>query len=131
MYLLDANILGNLSRNPQGVIASELKKREDEKIVTSIIVRCEIEYGLALKKSEKLVRAMETILSEIEVLDFTAPAHRQYGAIRLALKTAGTPIGPNDLFIAAHALALDAILVTDNVKEFSRVPGLRVENWLR
>jgi tRNA(fMet)-specific endonuclease VapC len=131
VYLLDANVLGNLSRNPQGSIASELKKREDEKIVTSIIVRCEIEYGLELKKSEKLSRAMEFILSEIEVLDFTAPAHQHYGAIRSALKMAGTPIGPNDLFIAAHAIALDATLVTDNVKEFSRVPGLKIQNWLR
>ena len=131
MYLLDTNILGNLSRDPHGVIAIELSKRAEEKVVTSIIVRCEIEFGLELKKSEKQRRAMETILSEIEVLDFVAPAHEHYGAIRSALRAAGTPIGPNDLFIAAHALALDATLVTDNVREFSRVPGLKIENWLR
>ena len=131
MYLLDSNILGNLSRNPQGAIASELKKRENQKVVTSIIVHCEVEYGLEKSKSEKLRRTMETILSEIEILDLTPPVHEHYAAIRLALKVAGTPIGPNDLLIAAHARAIGATLVTDNVREFSRVPGLKVENWLR
>jgi tRNA(fMet)-specific endonuclease VapC len=131
LYLLDSNILGNLSRNPQGAIAVELRKRKDQKIATSIIVYCEIEYGLEKSKSEKQRRTMETILREIEVLDLTTPVHEHYAAIRLALRVAGTPIGPNDLLIAAHARALGAILVTDNVSEFSRVPGLKIENWLR
>ena len=131
MYLLDANILGDLARNPDGAAAQAIKKLVGKKIVTSIIVCCEVEFGLALKKSQKLRNRMEAIFSELEVLDFASPAHQHYGALRSQLRDSGTPIGPNDLFIAAHALALNAVLVTDNEKEFSRVPGLKIENWLR
>ena len=131
MYLLDANILGDLARNPDGMAARAMKRAADEKIATSIIVCCEIEYGLELKKSEKLRRRMEAILGEIDIFSFGPPAHQRYGALRSELRAIGKPIGPNDLFIAAHALALDATLVTDNEKEFSRVPGLKIENWLR
>jgi tRNA(fMet)-specific endonuclease VapC len=60
-----------------------------------------------------------------------APSDGHYASLRTALERAGTPIGANDMLIAAHALATDSILVTDNVKEFSRVPGLKIENWLR
>ena len=131
MYLLDANILGDLARNPDGAAAHAMRKVAGEKIATSIIVCCEVEFGLALKRSQKLRNRMEAILGELEVLDFASPAHQHYGALRSRLRDSGKPISPNDLFIAAHALALDAVLVTDNEKEFSRVPGLKIENWLR
>ncbi len=131
MYLLDANILGDLARNPDGAAARALKAVAGEKIVTSIIVCCEVEFGLALKGSSKLRSRMEAILGELEVLDFGSPAHQHYGALRSHLREIGKPIGPNDLLIAAHALALGAVLVTDNEREFSRVPGLKTENWLR
>ena len=131
MYLLDANILGDLARNPDGAAAQAMKKVASEKIATSIIVCCEVEFGLVLKKSQKLRNRMDAIFGELEVLDFGSPAHQRYGALRAHLREEGTPIGPNDLFIAAHALALDAVLVTDNEREFSRVPGLKIENWLR
>jgi tRNA(fMet)-specific endonuclease VapC len=71
------------------------------------------------------------VLSVIEILPLTPPADRLYGDIRASLERVGTPIGGNDLLIAAHALASDCILVTDNEREFSRVEGLVVENWLR
>ena len=131
MYLLDANILGDLARNPDGAVAHAMKKVAGEKIATSIIICCEVEFGLALKKSQKLRNRMEAILGELEVLDFASPAHQHYGALRSHLRDSGKPIGPNDLFIAAHALALGAVLVTVNEKEFARVPGLKIENWLR
>ena len=66
----------------------------------------------------------------MEILPIKPPTDARYAEIRLTLEKAGTPIGPNDLWIAAHALALDFTLVTDNITKFSRVPGLRVENWL-
>jgi tRNA(fMet)-specific endonuclease VapC len=131
IYLLDANTLGDLARKPGGRVAESMRMASAAKIVTSIIVCCEVEYGLAWKKSEKLRAQMEKILGGLEVLDFGAPAHQKYGELRALLRSMGKPIGPNDLFIAAHALALDAVLVTDNEKEFSRVPGLKIENWLR
>lgn len=71
------------------------------------------------------------VLSALDVLPIDAAADHCYAGIRLTLERAGTPIGANDLLIAAHALALDLTLVTDNIGEFRRVPGLRVENWLR
>ena len=67
----------------------------------------------------------------IEVLPLETPADDAYGSLRAALERAGTPIGANDMIIAAQALSLGLIMVTDNVREFSRVPGLKVENWLR
>ena len=65
------------------------------------------------------------------MISLDVPADRQYGDVRSRLEAAGTPIGGNDLLIAAHAIVLDMTLVTDNVREFGRVVGLRVENWLR
>ena len=77
-----------------------------------------------------MLRQLETVLTELPVLPFEPPADRVYGGIRAYLERVGMPIGPNDLFIAAHALALDLTLVTANKREFRRVPGLKVENWL-
>lgn len=131
MYLLDTNIVGEIVRNPNGNAAKRLSETADERVAISVIVCCEIEYGLALKGSTKLKQRSDAIIAKFEVLDFGSPAHSIYGSIRAQLKRQGTPIGPNDLFIAAHALALDAVLVTDNESEFSRVPGLKIENWLR
>jgi tRNA(fMet)-specific endonuclease VapC len=73
---------------------------------------------------------VDLILSALDVLPLEPPTDRHYGVIRQRLVTQGTPIGPNDLLIAAHARALDLAIVTANVREFSRVHGLKVENWL-
>jgi tRNA(fMet)-specific endonuclease VapC len=77
-----------------------------------------------------LIKAVEDLLGEITVLPFDAPADAAYGAIRARLEAAGTPIGSNDLLIAAHASANGSTIVTANVEEFRRVGGLEVENWL-
>jgi tRNA(fMet)-specific endonuclease VapC len=131
VYLLDTNTIGDLVRNPAGKAVRRLAATGDELVATSIIVSCEIEFGLELRGSPNLRQRTESILAKLVVLGFDSPVHVFYGALRAKLKRLGTPIGPNDLLIAAHALALDATLVTDNEKEFSRVPGLRIENWLR
>jgi|AraplaMF_Col_mLB_1032019.scaffolds.fasta_scaffold02537_3 tRNA(fMet)-specific endonuclease VapC len=131
LYLLDTNMLSNLSSDPQGQITRNIERCGAENVATSVIVAGEIEFGLELKQSEKLRRNMEAILRSIKVMPLDDTVWRQYGWLRADLKKKGTPIGPNDLWIAAHALALDAVLVTDNQDEFSRVPGLKVENWLR
>ena len=73
---------------------------------------------------------LETVLAALDMLPLDQPADRHYGEIRQALERAGTPIGANDLIIAAHALARGLTLVTANGTEFRRVPGLRIENWL-
>ncbi|MFH0727176.1 MAG: PIN domain-containing protein [Pseudomonadota bacterium] len=97
---------------------------------TSIIVSAEIHFGLRKKASEKLSQQAAQILSVIDILPLEPPVDEHYGAIRTDLNQMGMPIGWNDLFIAAHARALNLILVTDNIREFYRVLGLRVENWL-
>ena len=129
-YLLDTNILSDLIRNPQGKAARRIAKAGESSICTSIIVAAELRYGCAKSGSAKLRKAVEDLLGEIDVLPFEAPADAGYGAIRALLETAGTPIGGNDLLIAAHAQALGATIVTANSREFRRVRGVKVENWL-
>ena len=129
-YLLDTNIISALVREPGGVVYSALKSRLPARVCTSIIVAAEIEFGLYKSGSQRLRKQVETILSGIDVLPLQTPVHRHYGEIRAYLQNIGQPIGLNDLFIAAQAQALGLIMVTGNVAEFERVPGLTVENWL-
>lgn len=129
-YMLDTNIISDLIRNPQGKAAKRIAKVGDGNIGTSIIVAAELRYGCAKSGSKRLLKAVEDILSEINVLPFDAPADATYGAIRSELEAAGSLIGSNDLLIAAHACAIGARIVTANVDEFKRVQGLKVENWI-
>lgn len=130
-YLLDTNIVSDLVRNPQGRVAVKIAEVGEVMIATSIIVAAEMRFGAEKKASARLSAQLDTILSALEVIAFEPPADVRYGDVRVALEAAGTPIGGNDLLIAAHALALGMIMVTDNEREFRRVPGLAVENWLR
>lgn len=129
-YLLDTNVLSDLLRNPSGRAARRLAVVGEAVICTSIVVACELRYGAARKGSPQLSERVETLLESLEVLPLDKDSDRRYAEIRSHLDRLGKPIGPNDLLIAAHTLALDLILVTDNVEEFARVPGLSAENWL-
>jgi tRNA(fMet)-specific endonuclease VapC len=129
-YMLDTNIISDLIRNPQGSAAKRIAKVGEDSVCTSIIVAAELRYGCTRSGSKRLHDAVEDMLSEITVLPFDVPADAEYGSIRSELETAGKPIGPNDLLIAAHACATGATLVTANVEEFKRVRGVKVENWL-
>jgi tRNA(fMet)-specific endonuclease VapC len=129
-YLLDTSILSDLIRNPQGKAAKRIAKVGEDNICTSIIVAAELRYGCAKRGSKRLTKAVEDLLAEINVLSFDVPADAEYGAIRSQLETAGTPIGGNDLLIAAHARAIGATMITANTDEFKRVHGLGVENWI-
>lgn len=130
-YLLDTHILSDLVRNPQGEVAAQIIKTGENSVCTSIVVAAELRYGAAKSNSAKLAERIDLILSASEILPLEAPADHHYADIRHHLKRQGIPIGPNDLLIAAHALANNLTVVTANVGEFSRVPGLKVENWLR
>ncbi|HUO23577.1 MAG TPA: type II toxin-antitoxin system VapC family toxin [Caulobacteraceae bacterium] len=130
-YLLDTNILSDLVRNPQGRIADRIAELGEDAICTSIIVAAELRFGAAKRGSPRLTLQLERILGAIEVEPFDAPADAAYGAVRAQLETAGLPIGGNDMLIAAHALSAGRVVVTDNEREFTRVNGLLVENWLR
>ena len=130
-YLLDTNIVSDLVRHPQGRAAAKIAEVGEEAVATSIIVAAELRYGAAKKASPRLTAQLEAVLGVLEIIALELPADASYGAARVALEAAGTPIGANDLLIAAQALARDMIVVTDNEREFARVDGLRHENWLR
>lgn len=129
-YLLDTNIISALARQPDGPVAKKIKRLKPEQLATSLIVASEIRFGLAKSNSPRLIENISLILGNLEILPLEPPLDIHYADIRLTLERSGTPIGPNDLFIAAHARALDRTLVTDNVREFEQVSGLKVENWL-
>lgn len=130
-YLLDTPILSDLVRNPQGPVLGKIAAVGEQAIATSIIVAAELRFGAAKKGSARLTSQLEAILSVLEVLPIEAPMDETYARLRVALEVAGTPIGANDLLIAAQAVTLGMVVVTDNVREFVRVPELRVENWMR
>jgi tRNA(fMet)-specific endonuclease VapC len=127
-YLLDTNIIFDLIRNPQGRAAKRIAKVGESNICTSIIMAAELRYGCAKSGSKRLLKAVEDLLGEIDVLPFEVPADAEYGRIRSELEARG--IGGNDLLIAAHAQSSGATIVIANVAEFQRIPGLSVENWL-
>ncbi|MDF0491512.1 type II toxin-antitoxin system VapC family toxin [Sphingomonas sp. H39-1-10] len=131
MFLLDTNILSDLIRQPHGAVASKIAESGEDAIATSIIVAGELRYGAEKRGSQRLTNKVEELLSLVPVLPFKDDADAHYGRLRADLERRGTLIGANDMLIAAHALAIGATLVTDNLREFERVDGLEVVNWLR
>jgi tRNA(fMet)-specific endonuclease VapC len=130
-YLLDTNIVSDLVRNPQGKVAQNIFKVGEKQVCTSIIVAAELRYGAEKKQSPRLTAQVEAVLGALEIVPLEKPADATYGSVRTQLEQSGKTIGANDLLIAAQALALGQTVITDNEKEFARVKGLRVENWLR
>lgn len=129
--MLDTNICVELLRGRAPGLLQKLRSFAIDDIALSGITLAELQYGVA--KSMRPGRH-EILLAEfcapLAILPFDNLAAEFYGRVRAHLEHAGTPIGPLDTLIAAHALSLDIPLVTNNEKEFARVPGLRVENWL-
>lgn len=128
--MLDTNIISDLMRNPQGRAAKLIARVGEDNVCTSIIVAAELRYGCAKSGSKRLLKAVGDLLGEIKVLPFDGPADAEYGGIRSELGAAGKSIGGNDLLIAAHAYAIGATIVSANTREFKRIRGLKVENWL-
>ena len=129
-FLLDTNILSDLVRRPQGTIAERIACEGEKSVCTSVVVAAELRFGAKKRGSRRLTTQLEIILSAIDILPLEEPADRQYAKLRKYIEQRGMPIGPNDMLIAAHALALDCTVITANDREFSRVPRLKVENWL-
>ena len=128
-YMLDTNIVSELVRRPDGETARRAASLEPGTIAVSIIVAAELRYGAERRGSARLTRQLEAVLAVLETLPLAEPADVHYAAIRSGLERLGRTIGHNDLLIAAHARALDLTLVTRNVREFERMPGLAVEDW--
>ncbi len=129
-YMLDTNVVSAIVRDPRGKVLEHLVEVGEENAFISIITHGEIWYGVKKNGSEELSRKVSAVTRRFYVAPLQLPTDQRYAEVRLALRQ-GRNIGPNDLWIAAHALALDAVLVTNNESEFSRVPGLKIENWLR
>lgn len=129
-YLLDTNIVSDLMRNPEGRVPPHIARVGEGAIALSIVTAAELRYGAARSRSPRLQSRVAAILRLLPILPLEPPADAVYATLRTALEAAGTPIGPNDLLIAAQSLALGATLVTANLREFQRVPGLPLENWL-
>lgn len=128
-FLLDTNIVSDLVHDPHGTVARRIARVGEGVVCTSIVVACELRYGAAKRGSPRLSTQLEAILRVLPVLPLGPDVDLHYGDIRAQLERAGTPIGANDLLIAAHARSAGLQLVTRNVGEFSRVPGLRVKTW--
>lgn len=129
-WMLDTNILSTLIKAPQGVLVQRLAGIDPDSLCTSIVVACELRFGAQRRGSPALQLKVDDLLENLSVLAFEAEADRHYADIRTVLERAGTPIGSHDLFIAAHARSLGLTLVSHNLREFARVPGLEVEDWL-
>jgi tRNA(fMet)-specific endonuclease VapC len=130
MYLLDTNIcIYIINRRPLGVF-DRLAGLKFGQVAISSITGAELSFGVSKSGSRRNVEALDKFLAPLDILSFDEAAMRAYGPLRSHLEGQGTPIGSMDLLIAAHALALDATLVTNNSREFQRVPGLVLENWV-
>lgn len=132
MFLLDTNIVSYWMRGDQNII-NQIKNYRPCDLSISTITLAEILYGIEKSDIKKAVRRKKlvSIRSQLELYSFDESAAEKYGAVRTSLETRGVPISERDLQISAIALANGLVLVTHNTKEFSRVQGLRVEDWAR
>ena len=129
-FMLDTNIMSDLIRNPDGPVQQVASRFGTPTISISSIVASELRFGYLKRGSDRLAQLVENMISRVEVVPYDDAASIHYARIRHTLQLSGKPIGPVDLFIAAHARSLDLTLVTDNIREFSRVEGLKLENWI-
>lgn len=130
MILLDTNICIYIrNARPPGVLGRFRQYRLGEVGISSVVA-AELAYGVAKSGSARNRQALDLMLATLNVMPFDAEAIWVYGELRADLEKRGTPIGAFDTMIAAHALSLDATLVTNNLREFSRVPGLKLVNWI-
>ena len=131
-YLLDTNICIQVIRRKPSELLSRLTALPVGDVGMSTITVAELHVGVQKSRDPaRNAEALTMFLLSLEIAAFDYAAAEAYGRIRAALESSGTPIGPLETLIAGHAVSLNTTLVTDNVAEFSRVPGLQIENWLR
>ena len=131
-FLLDTNICIYIIKKNPIVVFDKFRSLSVGSIGISSITLAELQFGI-MKSSNpaKNQEALDKFLTPLEILDFDYNATIEYGNIRAYLEKNGTPIGPLDTLIAAHAKSLDLILITNNVREFERIPNLKIENWTK
>ena len=131
LYMLDTNMCSYIIRdNPKGIF-KKLKQVEEEHIVAlSSIVVSELLYGAKKRGSVKLIKVVSLFIEQFVIYDYDKESAHEYAQIRTTLEKKGQIIGVHDMLISAHALSLGATVVTNNTKEFKRVDGLSIENWV-
>ena len=128
-YLLDTNIVSFHIRESSAALRRRLRRVDASTVALSVVTEMEIRYGLARNPALRIAEMIEEFLAGMTILPLDSDAASAYAQVRAHLEAKGKPIGPLDLMIGAHALSIGATLVTNNAKEFRRVPGLRVEDW--
>jgi tRNA(fMet)-specific endonuclease VapC len=127
-YMLDTDIVSLAVREHPSIIQN-LKEHEEDEIFVSTISYAELMYGLEKKGSAKLADEVNIILGKLYVKDFDIDSAEYYGKIRMELERPGTPLENMDILIAASAMSAGAILVSHNTKHFSKIKGIKVEDW--
>lgn len=131
-YMLDTDTCSYIMKRSNDALLKRLRRTPVSDVCISVITKSELLYGVEVSpRRQQDEAALNAFLRYVEVLDFPDEAAPHYAKIRADLKTRGTMIGANDLFIAAHARGLGLTLVTNNTSEFGRVPNLAIENWAR
>jgi len=128
IYMLDTDTISNVVREHPKVI-KKLIKHENDTICISALTGAELFYGLEKKNSQRLFDEVRSVIGKCTIIDFDASQSELYGKIRVELEKSGTPLGNMDLLIAAAAISTGAILVSHNTKHFSKVKGLKIEDW--
>ncbi|HET7295139.1 MAG TPA: type II toxin-antitoxin system VapC family toxin [Vicinamibacteria bacterium] len=129
-FLLDTNVCVDYLTGRYPKVVGRIQDSSPEDLYLSVVVVAELRYGADHSARRRTNHArIDVLIEEVEPLDFDLRAAATYGRVRSQLEASGTPIGPNDMLIAAHALSRGLTVVTDNTEEFGRVKGLKVENW--
>jgi tRNA(fMet)-specific endonuclease VapC len=131
-FLLDTNVCIDYLTGRYPKVVARIQNSSPEDLYLSVVVVAELRYGADRSARRRANHArIDVLIAELEPLDLDLRAAAIYGRVRSRLEAGGTPIGPNDMLIAAHALSRGLTVVTDNTEEFRRVKGLEVENWRR
>ncbi len=130
MWLLDTDTCSYILRDRPPQVLERLDKVARDDVALSSIVCAELRYGAARLKSKKLAATIEAWLGLFTILPWDDAASKAYARVRAGLEAGGKPIGNLDMLIAAHAVATGTVLVTNNIRHFSQVQGLRIENWV-
>ena len=130
-YLLDTNVVSFHIRGSSAALQNRLRRVKASTVALSVVTEMEIRFGLARNPGLRIAPLVEQFLDAMTILPLDSEVARAYGRIRAELEKGGRPIGPLDTMIAAHAVAVGATLVTNDVREFRRVRGLRVVDWTK
>jgi len=129
-FLLDTNVCVDYLNGRHPSVIDRIQEADPADLATSAVVAAELRYGAEHSRHPRRNHArLDVLLAELAVLDFDPAAAKAYAGVRQRLENRGEPIGPYDMMIAAHALSLGLVLVTDNVREVRRVRSLKIENW--